>query len=89
MHTKTKIVEVTDAEMWTLLLSSVRYALRRRTYITALTSDIVLKHKHRLQPHQRRQIAREVHQELEAGQGGDDCDIRAWRALVAGLLEDT
>lgn len=85
-------VHVPPNDFWLMLLSTVRYAMGRRSYIVGTACDMVLQYRHSLRPEQIEQIAREVDAELrlrmQALGGrtlGDDMDHREWSRLVERL----
>lgn len=79
-------------DMWHLLLSAIRYAMGRATYIVGDTCEMVTRYQASLTVQQLRQIRKEVSTELEratdAGRFlGHECDHTRWEALVRDLDE--
>ena len=87
-------------DMWIMLMSTVRYAMGRRTYMTGLAPELVLKYKGYLIDSQVEQIRDEVLRELNIhrnmekdgvhGWLGDDCDVESWQNLLnelTGIIE--
>lgn len=82
--------EIDSETMWIFLLSSLRYAMGRRSYITSLTAELVAKHFDMLTPAQREQVIQEIMTELDRrtaiGQTlGDACDHEMWWKTVERL----
>lgn len=63
-----------------MLVSAVRYALGRRTYIVNWTCEFVAKNKHLLLVKDKLVILRDIEQQKEYGYG-DECDERDWMWL--------
>jgi hypothetical protein len=76
-----------------LLISSVRYALRRRTYIVSETCRAVEENISHLRYGMLGIILRDIDQEFELCERmgetlGDACDVARWEALRARLREE-
>lgn len=84
-------VRAIDAQtMWIFLLSSLRYAMGRRSYITGVTAELVAEHFDMLTPAQREQVIEEIQQELDRREAvgstlGDQCDHEVWQRAVVQL----
>lgn len=84
-------VRAIDAQtMWIFLISSLRYAMGRRSYITSLTAELVATHFDMLTPAQREQVIEEIANELDTcermGQTlGDAMDHELWGKTVERL----
>lgn len=82
---------VNSYDMWTLLISSVRYAMWRQTSVVSDVCSCVRRHYKALEDWQVAQIAREIREELERasktekGTLGADCDHKDWIALAEFL----
>ena len=75
--------EVTEIDLWALLLSTVRYSMGRRTYMTSYAPELVKRYGQNLSKAQLIQIANEVAAELKretnhSGYLGDSCDVDNW-----------
>lgn len=57
-------MEVNNHDLWIMLLSTVRYSIGRKTYMTSLSWELVLKYAESLNDGQLRQIEREIVQEV-------------------------
>ena len=68
-----------------LLVSSVRYALGRRTYIVSTTVDVVTDHLAKVSGHDRSIMIRDIEEARDRGALGDDFDAADWLALLAVL----
>lgn len=84
--------DVDDRELWLMLLSTVRYAMGRSSYITSTAADLVRQFRSRLTAERVQQIAREVQKDLEIAEStgrtlGHDCDHRGWKKLVEDLTK--
>lgn len=64
-----------------ILVSSVRYALGRKTYIVGWTKEIVKKNLHLLTEKDREVMIRDI-TEHEIWGYGDDCDTKDWMDLL-------
>ena len=67
-----------------MLVSSVRYALGRRTYIVNWTCEFIEKNQHLLRTSDKLVMIRDIEQQKEYGYG-DDCDQKDWLRLLAVL----
>jgi formylmethanofuran dehydrogenase subunit E len=75
--------ELVELDAWTMLLSTIRYSFGRRTYMSSLAWELVIRYESYLNSHQLNQIASEIEEELERhhkhGQDmGDPCDVASW-----------
>jgi hypothetical protein len=71
-------------DMWTLLLSTIRYSMGRTTYMTSLAPELVLRYKDYLTPRQLSQIADEIEKEIKIYERsgrtlGDPSDHSSWK----------
>ena len=69
-----------------IIISAVRYALSRRTYIVGTTVDYVIDILPELSKNCKEIIIRDIEQPL--GGYGDECDKVEWMHLLAKLKED-
>jgi hypothetical protein len=74
-------MDVSPDDMWTLLLSTVRYSLGRSTYMTAYSVGMVVKYEACLETYQLRQISKEIRDEIEQYEaaGRRIPDYSTWR----------
>ncbi len=84
-------VSMPPDDVWILLLSAVRYALGRATYIVGETCGLVARYAPRLTPAQHRQLIAEVEQALHFQERrgdtlGMEMDHRRWQQLVTEQL---
>lgn len=70
-----------------LLISAVRYALGRATYIVGTTTDEVMRVWGELSENTRMVIRRDVSEALDRGQVGMEMDDSRWRNLI-GFVDD-
>ena len=80
------------ADLFTLLLSTVRYSLGRRTYMSTEAPELVCKYGSSLEYWQLQQIADEIDRvltEYERAETtlGDRCDHESWRRGVERMRE--
>jgi len=66
-----------------MLVSAVRYALGRATYIVGATVDEVLRVWPKLSENARHVIRRDVTEALSEGRTGMECDELRWHELIA------
>lgn len=57
-------VKVAPLDMWTLLLSTIRYSMGRSSYITDTAPKLVIQYASALRASQLEQIAREIEEEI-------------------------
>ena len=69
-----------------LLVSAVRYALGRRTYIVQWTYEFVANNIHLLTNKDKQIMIRDIHQQKKYGYG-DKCDEDCWIDLLKALEE--
>ena len=72
-------VAVESLDLWPLLMSTVRYAMGRRSTAPSMAIECVQRYARHLEPEQLAQIASEIRQERYLG---DECDVRAWIGLA-------
>lgn len=88
---------VSNSDLWTMLLSTIRYSMGRMTYMPSLCRDMLKQYGRSLKREQLMQIQREIMQELQHAIAasrtlGDKCDDDEWRAAVQDIqkiLEET
>lgn len=85
-----KLPEVTQVDMWIMLLALIRYALGRRSYIVAVAQDIVLRYYKYLEIWQVKQIIEEIEKELYVAEKknvfvGDLINHKIWKELCQEL----
>ncbi len=87
-------MEVNAADLWTLLLSTIRYSLGRQTYMVQYSTELFERYGEALTVMQRLQIAREILQEVERceRQGktcGSEGDHVHWKTFVKHYNAET
>lgn len=81
-----KKIAVTQDALYMMLLATARYAMGRRTYITAMFADYAIAYGKHLSPHQRLKIAEEIRAEFASGRSmGDPCDRTEWERAIEAL----
>ena len=75
----------TKSDISAMLISVVRYALGRRTYIVNWTCEFIAKNQHLLLEKDKKVIIRDIKDQAEYGYG-DKCDEEDWSRLLE-LLE--
>ena len=83
-------VEVRSEDLWTMLLSTVRYSMGRATYMPGLCAELYDRYQEHLSREERLQIMREIEAEIEfrartGGKLGWDCDHQVWVNLIARI----
>lgn len=81
-------VTIPQDDLYTLIYSSLGYALGRRTYITQVTAEHVRTYWPALRPWQRGHVLRLLRETVERYNRistliGDEVDDAAWRALLS------
>jgi TctA family transporter len=84
---------VPQEHLFVLLVSALRYAMGRRSYITGQTADIVRGYFPCLSSAQRDVVARDIARELDVAVRlgktvGDTCDHVVWVALLDTLINE-
>jgi len=81
--------ELDPNDAWVFLLSTVRYSLGRSTYMTSLSTELVVKYKDHLNTDQLKQIAKEIREELERYDrvGKVLPDANVWRTGAVNILK--
>lgn len=84
--------EISDDDLWIMLLCALRYSMGRSSYITGLAADLYRRYRHRLTKPQREQVAREIEEELRLAESlsrtlGDKVDHDIWARLAAEIRE--
>jgi hypothetical protein len=88
-------VIIPDNDLWIMLLSQLRYAMGRRSYMPSLTADMIERYISHLTFSQREQMLREIQFEIRIhdanavdglhGHLGGDRDVKVWRDLASYL----
>lgn len=76
--------------LWALLLSSLRYSIKKNSYIASLLPMIIKEHQSSLSVCQLSQMKSEIEEELtieeeKPGHLGLRCDIQAWKDFATSL----
>lgn len=89
MRSKRTLSELDPNDAWVFLLSTVRYSLGRSTYMTSLSTELVVKYKDHLNTDQLKQIAKEIREELERYDrvGKVLPDANVWRTGAVNILK--
>lgn len=83
-------VTLNNQEFFVLIVSAVRYAMGRATYVVGETCDIVKKHLAVLTPEQKQMLARDIEDEIKRAERegkilGMSLDHAEWSNLVIAL----
>ena len=79
------MIEITQFELFHMLVSSLRYAYGRKTYIVSDTCEWIRKYYGRLTSSQQSIIFRDLKRCLENLDYGHDCDLKEWVTLLEDL----
>ena len=87
------MMEVKNIDLWIFIISTIRYSMGRRTYMSELAPELMMRYKDALTPEQIKQIGEEIESELKInssnpGYLGDDCDIDSWDRARRWCLEE-
>ena len=90
MNTPPQDVPVPFEDMWVLLVSTIRYALGRKSAAVGLCEDLLVKYGPCLTPYQRRQALDEIRGELQLahtldGFLGDSANDEIWCRIAERL----
>jgi len=85
-----RLLAVDKNDMWILLMSTIRYSMGRRTYMSSLAGELVIKYRNYLTKDQLTQIVGEIRKELELVENsgcflGDGVDHEAWKKTVSAI----
>jgi hypothetical protein len=82
--------DVTSEHLSWLLLTSMRYAIGRRTYAPSYTAEIIRKHWGDISAESRALLLRDLDGEIKARGSylGDPCDVATWTALYQWMLQN-
>lgn len=85
------MIEITH-ELKDMIIGSLRYALRRRTYITSETAEFIIEHPELIDERVRSVMIRDLTEyfaEREISEWKDDeCDYQNWLRLYNWLLKE-
>jgi hypothetical protein len=81
---------VDNNDMWILLGSTIRYSMGRRTYMSSLAPELVLKYKEYLTSEQMLQISKEIERETKSYEKsnrtlGSDFDHISWKEFAVKI----
>lgn len=83
-----KNIDISALDLNMLFITSFRYAITRRTYVTSIISDLIRRNKCALNKNTLKLFIREIEEELERLDGYlDDCDRNMWLSLSEDLSE--
>ena len=81
-----------DFELQDIVICALRYALRRRTYITSETAEFIIEHPELIDERVRSVMIRDLTEyfaEREISEWKDDeCDYQSWLRLYNWLLKE-
>ena len=91
-------MQINNEDLFTLLLSTVRYSLGKRTFMSSEAGNLVMRYKACLTKHQLQQILDKVTKEITYHNTlkrinvfppwlGDKCDIANWEDFARKLEE--
>lgn len=88
---KNKYIKI-DFELQDIVICALRYALRRKTYITYATADFIMKNPELIDERVRAVMIRDLTEyfaEREISEWKDDeCDYQSWLRLYNWLKEE-
>lgn len=73
---------VTEEDLQIMLLSTFRYSLGRKTYMSEVCADFLTKWWHVLPESHRQMIQDEIRHGIRIGNAGSDCDVAAWERVL-------
>ncbi len=79
--------EFNHTETQDLLVCAFRYALGRRTYITATIADLLIKHKDKFDDNSIHVILRDIKRAFETNKYGMEMDKADWERVLDVLSE--
>lgn len=83
-----RLIQIGDHDLWLMLMSTLRYAMGRRSYITGSTAGLIKKYAYTLNEGQLQQVQKEVIEEIQRANAlghtlGDQMDEDMWRAFIS------
>lgn len=85
-------ISVDNDDLWTMLISTIRYSMGRMTYMPGYCVDLYQSYKSALTVNQIYQIRDEVFRETRDVEDGRllgmECDHKTWMAFIALLEKD-
>ncbi len=83
-----KNIDISALDLNMLFITSFRYAITRRTYVTSIISDLIRRNKFVLNKNTLKLFIREIEEELERLDDYlDDCDKNMWLSLSEDLTK--
>lgn len=79
--------DISPHHLGVMLVSSVRYALGRQTYIVAETAHIVRTYLKMMNSEDIIVMARDIGQASKEGRLGMECDMHEWEILLSQLIQ--
>jgi hypothetical protein len=83
-------IEITQDDLFTVVVALVRYSLGRRSYVVGQACDLVKHYGPMLAPGELEVVRRDIAEELNRTESrnatlGDKCDHESWKRLVAWI----
>lgn len=73
---------MTKDDLNTLVIPALRYGLGRRTYITGMIADCLIRNKKDIHRDIRDLIVREIKRAIEEGNAGMQMDVDEWNRVI-------
>jgi len=75
-------MNITESELQTLIIFSLRYALGRRTAAVTDCSLLIIKYWNKLDDWAKELIKKEIKEAVRRNLAGDECDVNEWNAIL-------
>ena len=80
-----KLVVIEGKELDDLMFMSFRYAFGRRSYITSVCGDLLIRYAPDMNEHTKKAIAHEISIGINEGHYGMDMDKSGWLLVIEAL----
>jgi hypothetical protein len=81
-------IAVNKHELQDMIWCSFRYALGRKTYITAVIADLIKKYSKYLNSYEKAAYAKEILQAIKDNNAGMETDVAVWRSVLDLFKEE-
>ena len=87
-------INIAEEDLWPLLLSTIRHAMGRRSYLPGYVQEMVQNYSSHLSDAQLKQMQQEVEDELRIqntfpGHMGMECDVKGWEKFVVWCQKES
>jgi len=80
-------IRINQQDFNDLAWSSMRYALGRKTYITGVISNLLIRNVDKIFPDVRYRIGEEIAIAINLGHAGMEMDVKEWKKVLKAFSE--